>query len=171
MLNEHCYIWQYCYLYFTEVYTRFILRRWISNSIPNFPYLQRQMHSFFHIMWDNHKAESTVSLFFETFPKAHKESVHAQWRDYGSVTWDFSLLLLITCIVWLASRGKRSTLGYYAHMMRWKAGNSRERAATSGWNHIEPAGLFLNVGDWIIWAVLCCALTASANQSKVIRIW
>lgn len=70
--------------------------------------LQRQTHSFFILY------EITIRLFV-TFPKAHKASVHGECRDYGSVTLDFSPLLLITCIVWLASLGKRSTRGYYAH--------------------------------------------------------
>ncbi len=39
--------------------------------------------------------------------------MQGEQRDYGSVTSDFSLLLLIASIVWKASCGKRSTHGYY----------------------------------------------------------
>lgn len=67
----------------------------------------------YQIIWDNCKEENTVALLFKTLPKAHGEVVQGEQRDYGSVTSDFSLLLLIASIVWKASCGKRSTHGYY----------------------------------------------------------
>lgn len=41
-----------------------------------------------------------VAVLFETFPKAHREAAHEEQRDYGSVTSDFFLLLMIVSIVW-----------------------------------------------------------------------
>lgn len=48
-----------------------------------------------------------------TIPKAHGEVMQGEQRDYGSVTSDFSLLLMIASIVWKASCGKCATHGYY----------------------------------------------------------
>lgn len=45
--------------------------------------------------------------------KAQRKVEQGEPRDYGSVTSDFSLLLLIASIVWKASCGKRATHGYY----------------------------------------------------------
>lgn len=39
--------------------------------------------------------------------------MQGEQRDYGSVTSDFSLLLMIASIVWKASCGKCATHGYY----------------------------------------------------------
>lgn len=67
----------------------------------------------YQIIWDNCKEENTIAQLFKTFPNAGREVVQGERRDYGSVTSDLSLLLLIASIVWKASCGRRSTHGYY----------------------------------------------------------
>lgn len=44
-----------------------------------------------------------MALLFKSLPAAHTEVVQGERGDYGSVTSDFSLLLLIASIVWKAS--------------------------------------------------------------------
>lgn len=71
------------------------------------------LNSYLHqIMWGNGKKENTIALIFRTLPNACREAVQDERRDYGSVTSDFSLLL-IASVVWKASCGKRATHGYY----------------------------------------------------------
>lgn len=74
-----------------------------------FPPLNSYLHQ---IMWGNGKKENTIALIFRTLPNACREAVQDERRDYGSVTSDFSLLL-IASVVWKASCGKRATHGYY----------------------------------------------------------
>ena len=67
------------------------------------------------IIWDNCKEENSVAQLFKTRSEVLQGELGERERDYGSVTSDFSLLLLIASIVWTASCGKRST-GYYTQI-------------------------------------------------------
>lgn len=64
------------------------------------------------IRWNNCNGENTAALL-RLSQKAHREVIQGERRDYGSVTSDFSLLLMIASIVWKASCGMCATHGYY----------------------------------------------------------
>ncbi len=89
-----------------------------SDSTHIFIVLWKNTHTFlfpssYQIIWDNCEDENTVAPLFKILPKAHRDVVRSERRDYGSVTSDFSLLVLIASIVWKASCRKGSTHGYY----------------------------------------------------------
>lgn len=109
-MTASCICWKFSLLFFfCIIHMCSLFLFWLHAGDFIFSPLNSYLHQ---IMWGNGKKENTIALIFRTLPNACREAVQDERRDYGSVTSDFSLLL-IASVVWKASCGKRATHGYY----------------------------------------------------------